>query len=113
MVTQPKANQDSLGDRPIAAPGSPQPGSASVQPTTVQPTATTAPKPHPSGDKRFKAIDAAMRRNQYRQDALIEVLHRAQEAFGYLEDDVLIYVARALQLPLSRVFGVATFYHLF
>ena len=54
-----------------------------------------------------------MRRNQYRQDALIEVLHRAQEAFGYLEDDVLIYVARALQLPLSRVFGVATFYHLF
>lgn len=68
---------------------------------------------HPSGDKRFKVLDITMKRNQYRQDALIEVLHKAQEAFGFLEEDVLIYVARALKLPLSRVFGVATFYHLF
>lgn len=68
---------------------------------------------HPSGDKRFKVLDITMKRNQYRQDALIEVLHKAQEAFGYLEDDVLLYVARGLKLPLSRVYGVATFYHLF
>jgi bidirectional [NiFe] hydrogenase diaphorase subunit len=70
-------------------------------------------KDHPSGDKRFKVLDATMKRNQYRQDSLIEVLHKAQDAFGYLEDDVLLYVARGLQLPLSRVYGVATFYHLF
>ena len=68
---------------------------------------------HPSGDKRFKVLDITMKRNQYRQDALIEVLHKAQEAFGYLEEDVLLYVARGLKLPLSRVYGVATFYHLF
>ncbi|MDY7023204.1 MAG: bidirectional hydrogenase complex protein HoxE [Cyanobacteriota bacterium] len=82
---------------------------------------TTAPKTgqtkdssgHPSGDKRFKVIDVTMKRSQYRQDALIEVLHKAQEAFGYLEDDVLTYIARHLKLPLSRVYGVATFYHLF
>jgi bidirectional [NiFe] hydrogenase diaphorase subunit len=30
-----------------------------------------------------------------------------------LEEDVLIYIARGLKLPLSRVYGVATFYHLF
>jgi bidirectional [NiFe] hydrogenase diaphorase subunit len=68
---------------------------------------------HPSGDKRFKVLDITMKRNQYRQDSLIEVLHKAQEAFGYLEEDVLLYVARGLKLPLSRVYGVATFYHLF
>ncbi len=68
---------------------------------------------HPSGDKRFKVLDVTMKRSQYRQDALIEVLHKAQEAFGYLEDDVLMYIARNLKLPLSRVYGVATFYHLF
>ncbi|MGL5034673.1 MAG: bidirectional hydrogenase complex protein HoxE [Microcystaceae cyanobacterium] len=68
---------------------------------------------HPSGDKRFKVIDATMKRNQFSQDALIEILHKAQEAFGYLEEDVLLYVARGLKLPLSRVYGVATFYHLF
>ncbi len=70
-------------------------------------------KGHQSGDKRFKTLDMTMKRNQYRQDALIEVLHKAQEAFGYLEEDVLLYVARGLKLPLSKVYGVATFYHLF
>jgi bidirectional [NiFe] hydrogenase diaphorase subunit len=54
-----------------------------------------------------------MKRSHYRQDALIEVLHQAQETFGYLEEDVLSYIARGLKLPLSRVYGVATFYHLF
>ncbi|MDJ1176679.1 bidirectional hydrogenase complex protein HoxE [Roseofilum capinflatum] len=64
-------------------------------------------------DKRFKALDVTMKRNQYRQDALIEILHKAQGAFGYLEEEVLEYIARNLKLPLSRVYGVATFYHLF
>ncbi|MGF1498296.1 MAG: bidirectional hydrogenase complex protein HoxE [Elainellaceae cyanobacterium] len=68
---------------------------------------------HPSGDKRFKRLDITMKRQQYRPDALIEVLHTAQEAFGCLEEDVLYYVARGLKLPLSHVYGVATFYHLF
>lgn len=68
---------------------------------------------HPSGDARFKLIDRALKRLQYKQDALIEVLHTAQEAFGYLDDDVLLYAAQQLKLPLSWVYGVATFYHFF
>ena len=71
------------------------------------------PPPHPSGDKRFKLLDVAIKRHQFRQDALIELLHAAQELFGYLEDDVLIYVGRSLRVPLSRVYGVATFYNFF
>jgi bidirectional [NiFe] hydrogenase diaphorase subunit len=68
---------------------------------------------HSSGDPRFKLVDRALKRLQYQQDALIEVLHTAQEAFGYLDEDLLIYVAHQLKLPLSWVFGVATFYHFF
>lgn len=68
---------------------------------------------HPSGDKRFKMLDAALRRQQYQSDALLEILHAAQELFGFLSDDVLTYVGRGLKLPLSRVYGVATFYNLF
>jgi bidirectional [NiFe] hydrogenase diaphorase subunit len=68
---------------------------------------------HPSGDKRFKILDVAMKRHQYQPDALIEVLHKAQELFGYLDVGVMHYVARGLRLPPSRVYGVATFYHLF
>ena len=64
-------------------------------------------------DRRFKRLDITMKRHQYRADALIEVLHIAQEAFGYLEEDVLEYIAHGLQMPLSKVYGVATFYHLF
>lgn len=85
------------------------------KPTAEKPTkekATATPK-DASADKRFKVLDATMKRNQYRQDALIEILHKAQESFGYLEEEVLLYVARGLKLPLSRVYGVATFYHLF
>ena len=36
-----------------------------------------------------------------------------QERHGYLPRPVLRQVARGLRLPLSRVYGVATFYHLF
>jgi bidirectional [NiFe] hydrogenase diaphorase subunit len=68
---------------------------------------------HPSGDKRFKVLEVTMKRHQFQPDALIEVLHKAQELFGFLELDVLFYVARGLKVPPSRVYGVATFYHLF
>lgn len=69
--------------------------------------------PHPSGDERFAVIDKHLKRGRYSQDLLIESLHVAQDVFGYLSDDVLMYVARALALPPSMVLGVATFYHLF
>lgn len=68
---------------------------------------------HASGDKRFKILEVHMKRHQFRHDALIEVLHKAQELFGYLEDDLLLFVAHKLKLPPSRVYGVATFYHFF
>lgn len=70
-------------------------------------------EPHPSGDERFAMLDTALKRSRFAQDHLIEVLHVAQEVFGYLSEDVLLYVGRALHLPASRVYGVATFYHLF
>jgi bidirectional [NiFe] hydrogenase diaphorase subunit len=68
---------------------------------------------HPSGDNRFKLLDRAITKHHSRGDALIEVLHAAQGIFGFLENDLLLYVARKLKLPLSRVYGVATFYHFF
>lgn len=68
---------------------------------------------HPSGDNRFKMLDTSLKKLRYQPDALIEVLHSAQGLFGFLSDDVLLYVAHALKLPPSRVYGVATFYHFF
>lgn len=82
-------------------------------PSKERPVARQSAIEHPSGDPRFKLIDRTLKRLQYQQDALIEVLHTAQESFGFLSDDLMIYVARQLKLPLSWVYGVATFYHFF
>jgi bidirectional [NiFe] hydrogenase diaphorase subunit len=71
------------------------------------------PSQEAPSDPRRDALDAAMRRHQGRGDALIEVLHAAQELWGWLPPEVLAHVARTLRLPPSRVQGVATFYHLF
>lgn len=67
----------------------------------------------PSGDKRWRIVGAKMRQHGYGPDALIETLHSAQEAFGFLDDITLRFVSQSLGVPLSRVYGVATFYNLF
>src|SRR5664279_1503030 len=54
-----------------------------------------------------------MRRHGKQSRGLIEVLHTVQEVFGYLDDPALRYVALTLRVPLSRAYGVATFYHFF
>ena len=54
-----------------------------------------------------------MRRNGHQGHALIETLHTVQESFGYLEPDGLRFVAMSLRVPLSQIYGAATFYHFF
>ena len=41
------------------------------------------------------------------------VMQQAQEIFGYLPEEVQIMIAEGLDIPLSEVYGVATFYSLF
>jgi bidirectional [NiFe] hydrogenase diaphorase subunit len=64
-------------------------------------------------DNRDKLLERAMSRHQYSGDALIEVLHTAQELYGFLSPARLVEIARKLRLPPSRVLGVASFYHFF
>ncbi len=47
------------------------------------------------------------------QDGLIEILNRSQAIVGYLNPTHLRQIARHLHLPYSRVWGTASFYHLF
>ena len=69
--------------------------------------------PFPSQDKRWKIVDAKMRRHGYASHALIEVLHTVQECFGFLDEPALKFTAAALNVPPSKVYGVATFYNFF
>jgi bidirectional [NiFe] hydrogenase diaphorase subunit len=67
----------------------------------------------PSDDKRWKIVNATMRRHGYSHHSLIEALHTVQEIFGYLDEIALKFVAKSLRVPLSKVYGVATFYNFF
>ena len=78
--------------------------------TTATATAVTA---HPSGDPRFASLDATIEKYNHEPTSLIQVLHAAQQMFGYLSADVIRYVASALKLPVSHVYGVVTFYNFF
>ncbi len=66
-----------------------------------------------SEDRRWRLVNRTMRVHGNAPDALIETLHAVQEHFGFLDLASLKYVAHALRVPLSRVYGVATFYHYF
>jgi NADH-quinone oxidoreductase subunit E len=45
-----------------------------------------------------------------RTGAVIPVLQRAQDLYGYLPAEVLQTISRRIHVPLSQIYGVATFY---
>ncbi|MDF2594016.1 MAG: hypothetical protein K0R69_357 [Clostridia bacterium] len=48
-----------------------------------------------------------------KRGALISVLHRAQSLFGYLPREVQVFVGKKLNVPVSQVYGVVSFYSFF
>lgn len=64
-------------------------------------------------DERYQKLDEILARYKGKSGALIPVLHQAQEVFGYLPEEVQVYVADGLNVPVSEVSGVVTFYSLF
>jgi bidirectional [NiFe] hydrogenase diaphorase subunit len=58
-------------------------------------------------------LEKVMKEYNYQEGALLEILHRAQELYGYLSKDLLMELSGSLGLPPSHVFGVATFYSYF
>lgn len=48
-----------------------------------------------------------------KQGNLIMVLHKVQEHFGYIPREIAFEVADLLDVPVAKIYGVITFYHLF
>lgn len=44
---------------------------------------------------------------------LIMVLHAVQEHYGYVPREVAMKLAKELEIPLAKIYGVITFYHFF
>lgn len=47
------------------------------------------------------------------RDALIPILQEVQESQGYLSRDAVIRIGKHLNLPTTKIYGVATFYNQF
>ena len=57
-------------------------------------------------EKYIEALDK-------KASSLIMILHKAQELFGYLPNEVQSFIADELSIPASKVHGVVTFYSFF
>lgn len=64
-------------------------------------------------DNRKVMLENVLREHNYAGSDLLEILHKSQNLYGYLSTPLLGYLAQKLDLPPSRVFGVATFYSFF
>jgi len=45
-----------------------------------------------------------------KKGALIPILQRTQDLYGYLPKEAIVFIAKHTRIPLSRIHGVATFY---
>jgi NADH-quinone oxidoreductase subunit E len=61
----------------------------------------------------FKAVDLVIDKHQEKRTALISILHEIQDRYNHLPEKALRKVASRLQMDLSDIYGVATFYKSF
>lgn len=62
---------------------------------------------------KLQELDAYIDSLEDKKGSLIHVLHRAQNLFGYLPMEVQLYIARKIDVPGAKVFGVVSFYSYF
>lgn len=55
-------------------------------------------------------VDLILKKHDYQPERLIQILQAIQDQYRYLPQEALIHVVEALDIPATRVFGVATFY---
>lgn len=61
----------------------------------------------------FKELKEYIATFEDKKSALIIVLHRAQEIFGYIPAEVQEFIAKELDIPVAKVYGVVSFYNFF
>jgi len=61
----------------------------------------------------FEKVDKILESYDYRHDALIGMLQDVQRLENYLPQETLQYIGKKLEVPLSRVYYIATFYKSF
>lgn len=66
-----------------------------------------------SKEELFRRLDECLERYREMPGGLIPALHVAQGIFGHLPREVLVRISETLDIPMSKVYGVVSFYHFF
>jgi NADH-quinone oxidoreductase subunit E len=61
----------------------------------------------------FEMVDVILTKYGYEESQIIAILQENQANYNYLPEEVLKYVAEELDIPLSRVYSLVTFYKAF
>ncbi|MBQ9949315.1 MAG: NADH-quinone oxidoreductase subunit NuoE [Clostridia bacterium] len=61
----------------------------------------------------YKQLDEVIAKWKDEQGGLIPIMQSAQRTIGCLDEEVQTYIADALNIPVTKVYGVATFYSFF
>ncbi len=61
----------------------------------------------------YEKIDGILKKYQGKRSALIAVLQEIQNEYRYLPQDALDYLAEKMDITMSKIFSVATFYENF
>lgn len=64
-------------------------------------------------DPRLEEVKKTIEEHKNVKGALIQVLHKIQNTYGYLPEDILKMVSEELKVPMTEIFGVASFYSIF
>ena len=71
------------------------------------------PDHNSKNSERMMRISEVIEQFKEMKGALIPVLHEVQDTYGYLPKEVLEFVSEQLNLPMTEIYGVATFYSFF
>lgn len=63
--------------------------------------------------EKFEELQRTIDEYKDKEGPLMPIMHKAQDLFGYLPIEVQEYIAEALDIPVTDIYGVATFYSQF
>ncbi len=63
-----------------------------------------------SSEKAWEQLAVLLDKYRGTKGSVIPVLQQAQDIFGYLPKDVLVHISKEIDVPISQIYGVVTFY---
>jgi NADH-quinone oxidoreductase subunit E len=62
---------------------------------------------------KIEQVDRILKKHEYRHSEIISIMQDVQDIENYLPEETLRYISKKLELGLTRIFDIATFYKAF